>query len=340
VTLARRSIGLLGVAVLLAGGGAFAITRGGGSGAPAKRALGGATDGSAVGPRTRSVSTPSAASKRGVTGTRAARRAHRARRHLQVIAPGLLRRRWTVVAWVRGQPAAWLAQRPGVTLMRFDQRRVHLALHAGSADGGVAGWRYGNQITPQEIHLLVATFNGGFKLTYANVGFASGGRVVAALKPGLASIVTYSDGTTGIGAWKGGVPSARRRVFSVLQNQSLLVDHHHAAANVNSCVLVCWGYTIRSLTSVARSGLGITATGALVWAAGEQLSPAQLAVALIGAGAVRAIELDINPAWVAGYLYVHKALGPVSAPVVPGQRGIAGQLLTPYSRDFFAVVAN
>jgi hypothetical protein len=257
-----------------------------------------------------------------------------------VIAPGVLRRSWKVAAWVRGRPAAWVAQRSGVTLMRFDQRRVHLVLHAGSADGGIAGWRYGNQITPQEIHLLVATFNGGFKLTYTNVGFVSGGRVAVALKPGLASIVTYTDGTAGIGAWKAGVPSAGRRVFSVLQNQSLLVDRHRAAANVYNCVLVCWGYTIRSLTSVARSGLGITATGALVWAAGEQLSPAQLAAALAGAGAVRAIELDINPAWVAGYLYVHHALGPVPAPVVPGQRGIVGQLLTPYSRDFFAVVAN
>jgi hypothetical protein len=331
---------LLAVAVLLAGGGAFAITRGGGSGAGAKRALGGATDRSARRPRTVSDATRSATLGRGVAGTRAATHAHRPTRHLLVIAPGVLRRRWSVVAWVRGRPAAWVAQRSGVTLMRFDQHRVRLALHAGSADGGAAGWRYGNQITPREIHLLVATFNGGFKLTYANVGFVSGGRVAVALKPGLASIVTYTDGTTAIGAWKAGVPSARRRVFSVLQNQGLLVDHHDAAASVNNCVLVCWGYTIRNLTSVARSGLGITATGALVWAAGEQLTPAQLAAALVAAGALRAIELDINPAWVDGYLYVHQALGPVAAPVVPGQRGIEGQLLTPYSRDFFAVVAN
>jgi hypothetical protein len=62
--------------------------------------------------------------------------------------------------------------------------------------------------------------------------------------------------------------------------------------------------------------------------------------ALVRAGAVRAIELDINPYAVAGYLYVHHATGPVPAPVVPGQQGIPGQLLLPYSRDFLAVVAN
>ena len=77
-----------------------------------------------------------------------------------------------------------------------------------------------------------------------------------------------------------------------------------------------------------------------MWAAGEQLLPAELASALIGAGAVRAIELDINPDWVAGYLYIHHPGGPSPVPLVPGQLGIAGKLLEPYSRDFLAFVAN
>src|SRR5665213_3575017 len=37
---------------------------------------------------------------------------------------------WTTVARVHGQPGAWLEQAGGVTLMRFDQRYVHLTLHA------------------------------------------------------------------------------------------------------------------------------------------------------------------------------------------------------------------
>jgi hypothetical protein len=256
------------------------------------------------------------------------------------MAPGQPTASWGVVARVRGQPAAWIAQRSGVTLMRFDQSLVHLTLHAGSSDGGVTGWTYGDQITPREIHLLLAAVNGGFRLTYSDVGFVSGGHVAVALKAGLASIVTYTDGTTDIGAWRAGVPAAGRRVFSVLQNQRLLVDRGVAAATVSNCILTCWGATIGSRLDVARSGLGITANGQLVWAAGEQLLPAQLAAALIAGGAVRAIELDINPDWVAGYLYVHHSSGPSAVPVVPGQVGIAGQLLAPYSRDFLAIVAN
>jgi len=259
---------------------------------------------------------------------------------LVVSAPGQPTTSWKVVAQAHGQPAAWIAQRSGVTLMRFDQRLVHLTLHAGSSDGGVSGWTYGDKISPREIHLLVAAFNGGFKLTYRDVGFSSGGHVAVPLKAGLASIVTYTDGTTDIGAWRAGVPSASKTVFSVLQNQQLLVDHGVAAASVSNCLIPCWGETIGSRTFVARSGLGINASGQLVWAAGEQLSPAGLAAALIGAGAVRAIELDINPDWVTGYLYVHHPSGPSPVPVVPGQLGIAGKLLEPYSRDFLAIVAN
>ena len=71
---------------------------------------------------------------------------------------------WSTVARVHGQAAAWLTQRGGVTFLRFDQALVHLDLHAGSLDGGESGWKYGDQITPREIHLVVAAFNGGFKL--------------------------------------------------------------------------------------------------------------------------------------------------------------------------------
>jgi hypothetical protein len=224
--------------------------------------------------------------------------------------------------------------------MRFDQALVHLDLHAGSSDGGTGGWTYGDQISRREIHRVVAGINGGFKLTYANVGFVSGGHVAAALHAGLASIVTYTDGTSAVGSWREGVPSSSRRVFSVLQNQHLLVDRGVAAPTVAGCNISCWGETIGSRVSVARAGLGIRANGQLVWAAGEELTPAELAGALIHAGAVRAIELDINPAWVAGYLYVHRPSGPVPVPVVPGQVGIGGALLEPYSRDFLTFVAN
>ncbi len=247
---------------------------------------------------------------------------------------------WKPVATVRGQLAAWIAQRSGVTLLRFDQHVVRLALHAGSAEPGGGGWRYGDRIGPSEIHRVLAGFNGGFKLNYGSVGFLSYGRVAVPLSAGLGSIVTYRDGTTQIGAWHGGVPAAGKPIASVRQNLHLLVDHGLPAASVESCVQTCWGSTLGGGTDVARSALGITSEGQLVWAAGMSLSPAALARALSAAGVQRAVELDINPFWVAGYLYAHHSSGPSAVPVVPGQHGIAGELLEPDSRDFFTVLAN
>jgi hypothetical protein len=65
-----------------------------------------------------------------------------------------------------------------------------------------------------------------------------------------------------------------------------------------------------------------------------------IAQALVNAGVVRAVELDINPEWVAGYLYVHHRGGPTAVSVVPSQFGIPGRFLSPYGRDFFTILAN
>ena len=77
-----------------------------------------------------------------------------------------------------------------------------------------------------------------------------------------------------------------------------------------------------------------------MWAGGEGISVRALAEALLAAGAVRAIELDINPFWVAAYLYAHH--GRLAAlPIVSGQVGIAGELVNgPDTRDYFTVLAR
>jgi hypothetical protein len=228
----------------------------------------------------------------------------------------------------------------GIALLSMDQHLVRLALHSGTVDAGASGWPYGPVIAGRERARLVAAFNGGFKLAVGAGGFMSGGRTAVPLRDGLGSIVTYTDGHTDIGVWKAGVPQPGRAIESVRQNLVLLVDHHQVAATIDC--LVCWGATIGGAAYVARSALGITANGHLVWAAGEGLSVAAIANALVGAGAERAVELDINPDWVAAYLYRHRPGGrPLGIfPVVPNQLGVAGFFLVPYSRDFFSVLTR
>lgn len=206
--------------------------------------------------------------------------------------------------------------------------------------GGASGWRFGPFVAGAEMHHLLAAFNGGFRLSTGSGGFVSYGRVAVPTRAGLGSVVTYADGSTDIGAWGSEVPAHQRAVASVRQNLPLLIDHGTAASTLDC--LSCWGATIGGISAPARSGLGITAGGRLIWAAGEHLTVSALAQALLGAGAQRAVQLDINPTWVAGYLYGHRGgkgpLAPVA--VVPGQSGIPGHYLAPWSRDFFTVITR
>jgi hypothetical protein len=226
-----------------------------------------------------------------------------------------------------------------LALMSFNQHLVQLHLHSGTVDAGSTGWRYGPAIAGSERRKLVGAFNSAFKLDTASGGFLSYGRVGAPLTPGLASIVTYSDGTTDIGTWEHTVPARGKHVVSVRQNLQLLISGGRPASDLG-CVS-CWGATLGGVVAPARSALGITTDGNLIWVGGESLTVQALADALLAAHVVRAVELDINPEWVAGYLYGHrggKGLAPV--PIVPGQPGVPGQFLAPYSRDFFTVVAR
>jgi hypothetical protein len=239
-----------------------------------------------------------------------------------------------------GQTAAWIARSgSGIALLSFDQRLVGLVLHSGTVDAGGSGWRWGPSVLGSERARLIAAFNGGFKFSTGAGAFISGGRVAVPPRPGLGSVVTYADGYTDIGSWHRQLPAPGQAVVSVRQNLMLLIDRGLPAAT-RDC-LSCWGATLGAVNDPARSALGITADGHLIWAGGEHLTVTQLADALLGARVVRAVELDINPEWVAGYFYRHRgrpSLTPV--PVVPGQPGAPGSFLTPYPRDFFTVLTR
>ncbi len=244
------------------------------------------------------------------------------------------------VRW-KGHAAVSIAHlATGVDLLSFNQRLVTLRLHSGTVDAGASGWRFGPAITGRERFRVVAAFNGAFRLSTGSGGFEAYGRVAVPLRAGLGSIVTYKDGTTDIGSWRSEVPAAGKQVASVRQNLSLLIDHGRAAASIG-CV-ACWGATLGGVVDPARAALGVRANGTLIWAGGEHLTVATLTDALLHAHVVRAVELDINPEWVAGYLYAHHSLHapPVPLPVIQGQVGIPGEFLAPWSRDFFSVDAR
>jgi hypothetical protein len=243
------------------------------------------------------------------------------------------------VKW-KGQTAVWIARSADAVLLSFDQGLLGLQLHSGTIDAGGSGWKFGPLVPHGERGKLVAGFAGAFKFDVGAGGFMSYGRVAAPLHAGLGSIVTYTDGHTDIGAWQRGVPDPAAQVASVRQNLKLLVNNGKPASNLDC--QICWGATLGGVPDPARAAVGVTGSGKLVWAGGEHLTISRLAKTLISANVQRAVELDINPQWVAAYLYKHHDTGSSVTPllVVPGAPGVPGQFLQPYSRDFFTLAVR
>ena len=223
-----------------------------------------------------------------------------------------------------------------VTLARF-RGAVSYRLHSGSADPGPAALaivRAGPRIRGRERHRLLAAFNGGFLLSAGVGGFEQEGHVIRPLSDGLASLVIDSSGAASIGAWGSGLPRPGEPVFSVRQNLRLLVRHGRparAAANWRS-----WGPTLGGGEYVARSALGENAAGELIYAGSMATDPADLAAALVHAGARTAMQLDINPEWV--QLDVAPAPGRGLRAALPAQVRPPDQYLVGWTRDFISVL--
>jgi hypothetical protein len=189
-------------------------------------------------------------------------------------------------------------------------------------------------VTRSHYNGLAVTFNGGFKLKDAGGGYYDNGTTIGTLTPGAASFVVYRDGHATVGTWGADV-SMTPDVVYVRQNLKPLVQDGVLAPNLDANVQGDWGVTVGGGYAVWRSGVGVTADGDLVYAGGNALTVSALADVLHRAGAVQAMQLDINTAWVSFMFYGHGAHGPVPHKLVPFQRP-ADRYLSPASRDFIA----
>jgi hypothetical protein len=203
----------------------------------------------------------------------------------------------------------------------MDTRLLAARLYSGSISPGGGPYRYTAPIQPAQAASLVAVFNGGFKMKDARGGYYTEGHVIYRLRPGAASLVIYANGSVNIGAWGSDVRMTPL-VVSVRQNLVPLV----AGGQPTPAALGnwrAWGRTcgrkscavsVPGLEHQWRSGLGITANGALVYAVGPALDPLQLAQLLVRAGAVRGMQLDINPYWPVFVTYRPRTAGGLAAP--------------------------
>jgi Phosphodiester glycosidase len=216
----------------------------------------------------------------------------------------------------------------------IDPRRTSIVLYPGQLEPSVTIPNRGPEEVPPALRSrLLATFNSGFKLEDSHGGFAVGGRTYASLQPGMATFVHYTDGRVDILDWKWG-PRNPAGVDYARQNLPLIVDGGRPNPNLSDGPE--WGATLGNAVRVWRSGIGIDAHGDLIYAAANDQTVGSLADILIRAGAVRAMQLDINSYWVTFNSYARQDAGDPSS-LLPAMTRPSTRYLSPDDRDFFAV---
>jgi len=215
----------------------------------------------------------------------------------------------------------------------FDHTRTSLAFYPGRYEPPNAPVRGPMEVPQDQRWRLLATFNGGFIYRDGSNGSSIGGREYEPLKAGLATLIAYRSGKVDVKAWTGG-PVAGPSVAFARQSLPLIVDHGRLNPALNDSSQ--WGYTLGNAVRVWRTGAGIDRRGNLIYAAADGQTVITLARILQHAGAVRAMQLDINPEWPTLIAYAHHGgLDPMK--IVPNYQQPSTRYLVPDDRDFFAV---
>ncbi len=246
---------------------------------------------------------------------------------------------------VNGVPAVYTTtvQLPGPAMVVagiawMDMKLLRARLYSGSLSPGGLLWKYTAPISQSAARSLVAAFNGGFLLKSSNGGYLSEGHLVAPLRAGAASLVIYRNGSVNVGQWGRDV-GMTANVVAVRQNLTLLVDHSHIVSGLNPSDIATWGASLNGVVTTPRSGLGVTANGALVYVEGP-MNIVELAQLLVRAGAVRAMTLDMNPLWPVFSTYAPAGVAGFASPanghdLTPTMLQTPARFFEPaYARDF------
>ncbi len=184
---------------------------------------------------------------------------------------------------------------------------------------------------------VLANFNGGFRTADSRGGYFYQGDMVKPLVKSRASAVITKDGHLQIGAWGRDV-TMTPAVSVVLQNLDLIVDGGKSMVAPGDNFQ--WGATTHGESFAWRSALGQRADGSLVYIGSPGLSAQTMAATLVSAGVVRAMVLDMNNWWVAGFYFTHTPSGaPVCAKLDPSIAEGCNRFLARYKRDSFQILA-
>jgi hypothetical protein len=242
---------------------------------------------------------------------------------------------------VRGRPPLFVTTfRPDPVYPRIvayvawiDHTRTQLALYPGRYEPPGASPRGPMEVPFGQRYRLLATFNSGFTYNDGHGGFAVDAQTAEPLQDGIGTVVAYRDGRVDVRTWHGG---DRLPPWLVLarQNLPLIVDGGKPNPSLDDSNR--WGDTLGTAVRVWRSAVGVDRRGNLIYGAADFQTVRTLAALMIHAGAVRAIELDINPEWPSFITYSSPG-GQDAIKLVPNSQQSTQRYLVPDDRDFFAV---
>lgn len=233
-------------------------------------------------------------------------------------------------------------------VIRLRARTTLLRWHVGSLDPPV---RYGEvpadagakiDWASEGLAGVVAVFNGGFKVGAHAGGSMVDGVTLSTLIPGDMTLAINAAGHWKMGVWAAGFPGPNFHAIAYRQNLGPLVANGRATAAALSTNELIWGDPLHGQPHQPRSALGIDVRGNLVYVATmARIPPSTLARALVAAGAVEGMELDINPYWPivgASFSVLH---APGNYPVqIPYSEHNPNIFNTGWVRDFFVALAE
>lgn len=225
----------------------------------------------------------------------------------------------------------------------LDPKRLRFDLYSGSELPGGDGFSLMAPLPLDVRPNLVAAFNSAFKLSDSRGGYFAEGHEAPGhpLQEHRASLIIKTDGTVDVGDW-GRDAKMGPDIRAVRQNLSLLIDGGQEPSDLDVDSTSRWGATLGNKTFVWRSGVGVDSGGHVLYAGGV-LTVHALADVLKAAGAVRAMELDINTTWVHFFTYHDEPGTPGGTgggKLIPQMSAGTDEYFKPSGRDFVAAFAR
>lgn len=234
-------------------------------------------------------------------------------------------------------------------VMRMHARTTFLRWHIGSQDppevattvpaDAASSIDWTNEGPPG----VVAVFNGGFKKPADAGGAVVDGVVLESLVRGDMTLAIDAEGHWAMGVWGSAkFPTKGFHAISYRQNLGPLIENSALLPDTAPSFWRLWGSPLNQDPLTSRSGLGIDDKGNLIYAAAiGYVDVQQLGTALLEAGAVTGMELDINPFWpiLGGARTPLHASGvfPLQLPLEEHNPSIYE---TGWERDFFVAMAE